>query len=71
MCFSKSSQRAIEELQRTIVEIEAKYKSEIARIKKKYETDMREFEIQIETLNRTNADLQKANKAIQSRIKVR
>lgn len=37
----KSSQRALDELQRTIVEIESKYKAEISRIKKKYETEIR------------------------------
>ena len=69
MC-SKSSQRALEELQRTIAELEAKYKSEISRLKKKYETDIREFEIQIDVLNRNNAELAKANKSLSNRVKV-
>lgn len=67
---SKSSQRALEELQRTITELEAKYKSEISRLKKKYETDIREFEIQIDVLNRNNAELAKANKSLSNRVKV-
>ena len=52
------------------MEIEAKYKAELGRLKKKFETDIREYEIQVETLNRTNAELGKANKGIGSRIKV-
>ena len=67
---SKSSQRALDELQRTIVEIETKYKAEISRLKKKYETEIREYEIQVETLTRTNAELAKNNKALSSRVKV-
>jgi hypothetical protein len=67
---SKSSQRAIDELQRTIVDIETKYKAEIGRLKKKYETDIREFEIQIDALSRNNAELAKANKSLSNRVKV-
>ena len=68
--YSKSSQRALDELQRTIVEIETKYKAEISRLKKKYETEIREYEIQVETLTRTNAELAKNNKALSGRVKV-
>jgi len=67
---SKSSQRAVDELQRTITEIEAKYKSELSRLKKKYETELREFEIQIDTLNRNNGELAKANKSLSTHVKV-
>jgi len=67
----KGGQRAIEELQRTITEIEAKYKAELGRQRKKFETDIREYEIQVETLNRTNAELGKNGKAASTRIKVR
>jgi len=70
-CCRKGGQRAIDELQRTITEIEAKYKAELGRQRKKFETDIREYEIQIETLNRTNAELGKSGKAASSRIKVR
>ena len=68
---SKSSQRALEELQRTMNDLEAKYKSELSRLKKKYETEIREHEIQIDTLNRNNAELNKANKSLAARLKVR
>ena len=66
----KSSQRALDELQRTIVDVETKYKAEIGRLKKKHESDVREYEIQVETLNRNNAELSKANKSLAARIKV-
>ena len=67
----KGGQRAIDELQRTITEIETKYKTELGRQRKKFETDIREYEIQVETLNRANAELGKNGKAASSRIKVR
>ena len=70
MC-SKGGQRAIDELQRTISEIEAKYKAELGRLRKKFETDIREYEIQVETLNRANAELGKNGKAATTRIRVR
>ena len=66
----KTSSRSVEELQRTIIEIETKFKSEINRYKKKYETDLRELEIQNENLNRANAELAKANKSLAARVKV-
>lgn len=65
----KSGARGVEELQRTIVEIETKYKAEISRYKKKYETDIRELEIQNENLNRANGELAKANKSLAARVK--
>lgn len=61
----------MDELQRTIIEIESRYKSEISRLKKKYDSEIREYEIQIETLNRTNAELAKSNKSLSARLKVR
>ena len=61
----------MEELQRTMNDLEAKYKSELSRLKKKYETEIREHEIQIDTLNRNNAELNKANKSLAARLKVR
>jgi len=60
----------LDELQRTIIDVETKYKAEIGRLKKKYESDVREYEIQVETLNRNNAELSKANKSLAARIKV-
>jgi len=66
----KSSQRALDELQRTIMDVETKYKAEIGRLKKKHESDVRELEVQVESLNRNNAELSKANKSLAARIKV-
>jgi len=57
-------------LQRTIVEIETRYKAELGRLKKKYDSEIKEYEITIENLNRVNADLQRAGKGAQARIKV-
>lgn len=52
------------------MDVETKYKAEIGRLKKKHESDIREYEIQVETLNRNNAELSKANKSLAARIKV-
>jgi len=65
----KSGQRALDELQRTIVEIETRYKAELSRLRKKYDSEIREYEIQIETLQRTNMELAKSNKAFGARVK--
>lgn len=67
--IKKSSSRALEELNRTIVDIETKFKAELGRLKKKYEGDFRELEIQIETLSRTNAELIKGNKSLVAKVK--
>ena len=66
----RNSQRTVEEMQRNILEIENKYKSENSRLKKKYESEHREFEIQIDNLNRTNAELGKANKSLATKLRV-
>lgn len=71
VCYRKSGQRAIEELQRTLVEVETRYKAEISRIKKKYETDIRELEAALDNANRANAEYLKQIKALQARNKVR
>lgn len=65
----KAGQRALDELQRTIIEIESRYKGEISRLKKKYESEIREYEIQIETVTRTNNELAKNNKSLNARVK--
>ena len=70
LLYRKGGLRSAEELQRTIVDIETKYKAELGRAKKKYETDFRELEIQNENLNRANNELAKANKSLAGRVKV-
>ena len=68
---SRSGARAIEELQRTLVEIEGRYKAEMNKLKKKYEVEIREYELQVDTLGRSNAELLKSNKALGNKCKVR
>merc|ERR1712121_587677 len=65
----KSGQRAIEELQRTIVEIETKLKAEISRLKKKYGIEIRELELQLDAANKANDELGRANKSLNARVK--
>jgi hypothetical protein len=68
--YRKSSARAIDELQRTLVEVETRYKSEIIRIKKKYETDIRELEGALDNANRANAEYLKQIKSLHLRVKI-
>ena len=51
----RSTQRTIEELTITITEIEVKYKSEMNRLKKKYEATITELEIQLDNANKYTA----------------
>ena len=67
---SKTSQRAIDELQRTIIEIEARYKGDLSRMKKKFLSDIREMEMRIDELVRSNGELGKQNKGLAMRVKV-
>lgn len=69
MC-RKNGQRAIEELQRTVIEVESKYKAELGRLRKKYEQQLTEYETQLDTLTRSNSELGRANKALAARVKV-
>jgi len=70
MSRRRSNARSAEDMQRTIMELETKLKSESSRLKKKYESENQDLIIQIENLNRTNADLAKANKSLSSKLKV-
>ncbi|RTG83447.1 myosin heavy chain 6/7 [Schistosoma bovis] len=64
----KSTTRTIEELTVTITEMEVKYKSELSRLKKRYESNIAELEIQLDTANKANANLMKENKNLSQRI---
>lgn len=52
------------------MEVETRYKSEISRLKKKYETDIRELEAALDNANRANAEYLKQIKSLQARNKV-
>jgi len=65
----RSSQRVIEELQRTLVEVETRMKTEISRLKKKYELQIRELEAALDNANRANAEYVKQIKSLQIRVK--
>lgn len=60
----------IEELQRTLVEVETRLKSEMQRMKKKLENDIRELEGALDNANRANAEYLKQIKSLQARVKV-
>ena len=68
--YSKQSQRAIDELQRTVVEVESKYKTELGRVRKKYDQQFTDYESQIDIMSRSNGELSRANKALAARVKV-
>nr|ABS19447.1 multivalent antigen sj97-GAPDH [synthetic construct] len=65
----KSTTRTIEELTVTITEMEVKYKSELSRLKKRYESSIADLEIQLDATNKANANLMKENKNLAQRIK--
>jgi len=69
-CCRRNSARSVEDMQRTITELETKLKSESNRLKKKYESEHQDLIIQIDNLNRTNADLAKANKSLATKLRV-
>jgi len=67
--FRRTSQRATEDLQRALTELESKTKGESSRLKKKFESELHEFEVQVDNLNRTNGELAKNNKSFSTKIK--
>lgn len=44
--------------------MESRYRSEISRLKKKYESQVSELENQVDSLNRINANLAKENRSL-------
>ena len=71
LCWcSKNSQRAIDELQRTVLDVESKYKAELSRLRKKHEQQLGDYESQMDTLSRSNSEVARANKALAARVKV-
>ena len=50
--------------------MEAKYKSDLSRLKKKYEVTIHELEIQVDALTKANLDLSKQVKHYLQRLKV-
>ena len=70
MWCRRNSARSVEDMQRTIMELETKLKSESSRLKKKYESEQQDLMMQLDNLNRNNADLAKANKSLAAKLKV-
>lgn len=64
MCvlYSKQTSIEIEQLTARVIEAETKLKSEITRIKKKFQITITELEMSLDVANRTNLDLQKTCK---------
>jgi hypothetical protein len=69
MC-SKGSQRTIDELHLYISELESRIKTDSNRWKKKVESEQSEFLLQIDALNKGNAELAKVNKNLTLKLKV-
>lgn len=59
---SKQTSIEIEQLNARVIEAETKLKSEIQRIKKKFQIHITELEMSLDVANRTNLDLQKTIK---------
>lgn len=59
---SKQTSIEIEQLNSRVVEAETKLKSEVLRIKKKFQIHITELEMSLDVVNKTNIDLQKTIK---------
>lgn len=68
MVHRKSTTRTIEELTTTISEMEVRFKSDISRLKKKYEANITELELQLDVANKANANLNRENKTLAARV---
>lgn len=62
IAFSKTTSIEIEQLTARVVDAEAKLKTEITRIKKKFQITITELEMSLDVANHTNIDLQKTIK---------
>ena len=60
----------MEELQAAVVELDAKHKADLSKMKKKSETETSDYELQLDAMNKANADLAKTNKILSAKIKV-
>ena len=58
----KQYQIEIEQLNMRLAEAEAKLKTEVARLKKKYQAQITELELSLDAANKANIDLQKTIK---------
>lgn len=62
LLYSKQTSIEIEQLSARVIEAETRLKTEITRIKKKFQITITELEMQMDVLNHTNIDLQKTIK---------
>jgi LPS O-antigen subunit length determinant protein (WzzB/FepE family) len=60
--FSKQTSIEIEQLNARVVEAETKLKSEVTRIKKKFQVQITELEFSLDVANKNNIELQKTIK---------
>lgn len=60
--YSKQTSIEIEQLNARVIEAETKLKSEVLRIKKKFQIQITELEMSLDVANHTNIDLQKTIK---------
>jgi len=60
----KNMAQEVDQLNARVVEAEARLKSEVTKIKKKMTITITELEMQIDTVNKANIDLQKTNKKV-------
>jgi len=66
----RNSARSVEDMQQQQhAELKTKFKSELSHLKKKYESEHRDLITQMANLSRSDADLVKANKSLDSKLK--
>lgn len=66
----KAKQKIMEGHQHQLLEFEARHKTELSRTKKYLETEILQISTSLDSANKTQAELVRANKALTNRLKV-
>lgn len=67
--LKKAKQKVLEGHQHQLLEFEARHKSELSRTKKYLETEILQISTSLDSANKTQAELVRANKALTNRVK--
>lgn len=67
--FSSGHRRQIEQLQAQIEELEARYKTDVSRLKAKFQTEIDELHLRCESLKKIRAELENQLKKLQGNLK--
>ena len=68
--FRKTNQKILEGHQHQLMEFEARRNTELSRTKKHLETEILQISTSLDSANKTQAELVRANKSLTNRVKV-